>query len=153
MQYLAEFKSLNSANHTKTSEATKEYNCIAYAADRLDQIWWPIYYSTAPYSWPLGQQDDEDLDTFIAGFEAIGYELCESADFEEGYVKVAIYIDLVLGMPSHMARQLDDHSAWTSKLGDLEDISHYSLNALEGGKGFGYGKATTFMRRNINNSR
>jgi hypothetical protein len=66
MQYLAEFKSLNSANHIKTSEASKEYNCIAYAAGRLDQIWWPIYYPTAPYSWPLGQQDDEDLDTFIA---------------------------------------------------------------------------------------
>jgi hypothetical protein len=48
-----------------------------------------------------------------------------------------------------MTRQLDDHSAWTSKLGDLEDISHYTLNALEGGKGYGYGKATTFMRRRI----
>ena len=152
MKYLAMFRSLDSSNHVRTSEATEKYNCIAWAAGHTDEVWWPIYYPTAPYTWPLGQQDNEDLDTFIAGFETIGYERCESPDFEEGYIKVAIYTDLVLGLPTHMARQLNDHSAWTSKLGDLEDISHSSLDALEGGKGFGYGRATAILKRASNPS-
>ena len=149
MRYLSEFKSLNGENHHKTSEATNRYNCIAWAAGRTDEVWWPIFYPTAPYTWPLGLQDNEDLDTFIAGFEEIGYEVCDSPDFEEGYIKVAIYTGLVLGEPTHMARQLDDHSDWTSKLGNLEDISHPSLEALEGGMGYGYGKATAFLKRRI----
>lgn len=149
MRYLEEFKNLNHSNHRKTSDETSEYNCIAWAAGRNDEVWWPIFYPTAPYNWPLGLQDDEDLDTFIKGFEFLGYEICETPDFENGFIKVAIYTDLILGLPTHMARQLDDHSGWTSKLGKLEDISHSSLAALEGGKGRGYGNATTFMKRRI----
>lgn len=50
---------------------------------------------------------------------------------EEGLVKVAIYADEE-DIPQHAARQLAD-GRWVSKLGDLEDIEHTTLDALEEG--------------------
>lgn len=44
--------------------------------------------------------------------------------------KVAIYVD-DSGDPSHAARQTSS-GKWTSKMGELEDIEHDGLSALEG---------------------
>ena len=55
--------------------------------------------------------------------------------------KVAIYA--IGGRTKHMARQLPS-GAWTSKLGDLEDIEHESLSALEGSD---YGNVAMIMAR------
>ena len=61
-------------------------------------------------------------------------------DLEEGVEKIAIYI--LNGKPEHAAKQLPD-GRWSSKLGDLDDITH-TLNGLSGNR---YGQAQVFLSR------
>jgi hypothetical protein len=77
---------------------------------------------------------------FVRAFRQLGYEVCQSPSYEPGLEKVAIYCKG--SAPKHMARQLPS-GLWTSKCGDLEDITH-TLEALEGSD---YGNAVLFMRR------
>lgn len=58
--------------------------------------------------------------------------------------KVAIYADQ-RGIPTHMARQLEN-GMWTSKCGELEDIEHETLEALQG---FLYGSPIQFLSKPI----
>ena len=60
--------------------------------------------------------------------ESHDYKACESYELEEGYEKVVFYID-DNGVPQHFARQLSS-GKWTSKLGDLNDIEHDTLESL-----------------------
>jgi hypothetical protein len=65
---------------------------------------------------------------------------------EAGFEKIAIYVDGD-GVPTHAARQLSD-GAWTSKLGEWEDIRHLTLEAMEDdGLGLGYGKVSLILKR------
>ena len=73
-----------------------------------------------------------------------GFERSESSDPEPGYEKIAIYVDR-RGLPLHAARQLES-GRWTSKMGELEDIEHDTLDALEGPK---YGKPVRYLRRPV----
>jgi hypothetical protein len=50
-----------------------------------------------------------------------------------------------LGTPTHMARQLTS-GRWTSKLGELEDIEHLTLEQLSGSD---YGQAVQFLKRKL----
>ena len=75
-------------------------------------------------------------------FEQLGYEECISDELEHEFEKIAVYARL--GKGQHVARQLDD-GLWTSKLGDLEDITH-SLRGLEGTE---YGKVEKIMKSKI----
>ena len=140
------YPNLRSSVYLLTSPKTPNYNCVAWAAGETNRPWCPIPYDTAPYYWPLGEQDDESLEVFIECFKSLGYEICDDENFEEGFEKVAIYIDEE-GLHSHMARQLVDKQQWTSKCGDLEDISHPHLAALEGNPG--YGKVSCILKRGI----
>jgi len=141
------YQSLRSSDYSVTSPRTPNYNCVAWAAGEDRRPWWPIPYDTAPYYWPLGEQEDESLDVFIECFQSLGYEVCDDENFEPGFEKVAIYVD-ENGMPSHMARQLAS-GIWTSKCGDLEDISHQTLSALEGDRSYGYGTVVCIMKRQM----
>ncbi|HEV3083903.1 MAG TPA: hypothetical protein VGY66_29240 [Gemmataceae bacterium] len=67
---------------------------------------------------------------------------CAGPELESGFEKIAVYA-LASGAPTHAARQLPS-GAWLSKLGDLQDIEHQTLEALEGRD---YGKAVRFLRR------
>lgn len=110
------------ANHRRTSWATKRYNCIAWAADDLDQPWWPQSYDAY---WPKLAIDDLTRDAFVSAFETLGYKNCTSTTgkvFEPGVEKIAIYFK-ANGEPTHAARQLGN-GQWTSKLGDFPDIEH-----------------------------
>lgn len=69
-----------------------------------------------------------------------------SLELDDGYEKVALYVDNA-GIPTHMARQLPN-GEWTSKLGQLEDISHNDLDALEGTQ---YGRLYCILARLISN--
>jgi hypothetical protein len=52
-------------------------------------------------------------------------------------------------IPTHMARQLPN-GAWTSKCGPEEDITHFTLDALETyGTIYNYGCDVLYMRRLI----
>jgi hypothetical protein len=88
-----------------------------------------------------------DLPCYIAAFSTLGYEPCGSGMCEEGYEKLAIYVDND-GFPIHMARQLLN-GEWSSKLGTWIDITH-ELDGLTGTpteSGTPYGSIAQFLRR------
>jgi len=85
---------------------------------------------------------------FIWAFLGLGYFKCGHSRLERWFEKVALYE--LNGEPKHMARQLAD-GTWSSKCGGAEDITHFTLDALES---FGpepfkaeYGEAVVYMKR------
>jgi hypothetical protein len=135
------FPNLKSTPFSITSESTRVYNCIAWAAND-DQNWWePDPYNQ--YYWPPNIQREYSLQALIQVFVLFGYEPCESQDSEPGFERVAIYVDQD-GVPTHAARKLSS-GLWTSKLGTLEDIEH-TLEGLENSR---YGKVGQILRRPV----
>ena len=143
----AYFPRLPRGKYRVTSEATATYNCIAHAAGRDDAWWWPEQ-SEGVY-WPEDVPKIETLECFIEAFAREGYTPCEGHGLDPGSEKIAFYADLD-GTPTHAARQLP-HGAWTSKLGEWEDIEHASLDALEADAGneLGYGQVVCIMKRPV----
>jgi hypothetical protein len=91
--------------------------------------------------WPPNVPTRAHLDSFVAAFQSIGFEICASGTHEQGVEKVALFAD-ANGVPTHAARQMPS-GRWTSKLGPWEDIDH-TLFALESGA---YGSVVQFMQR------
>lgn len=135
-----QFPFLADEGFTETSPATAQYNCIAWAAGRTDEWWWPL--PLGAYSWPAGIPRTETLDSFLLAFQSLGYTKCEDQKLEPGFERIALFT--LDGKPTHAARQLAD-GFWTSKLGKWIDISH-SLNGLVGPM---YGEVAAFMKRPI----
>jgi hypothetical protein len=67
---------------------------------------------------------------------------CESGDREEGFDKVAIYV--LEDKPTHVARLWVEDRAWSSKLGEENDITHHDLDCLEGKE---YGRVARILKR------
>ncbi|MBI1817617.1 MAG: hypothetical protein HYR72_21785 [Deltaproteobacteria bacterium] len=138
------FPQLKRGGYKITSPDTRRYNCHAWAAED-DRHWWqPSPYGGLYWPLPLTGSDDETLDGYTRAFGSRGYSVCDDGGHEAGFEKIAIYVDH-RGMPSHTARQ-NGPGIWTSKLGDLEDIEHVSLEALAGPEP-AYGTVTRFMKR------
>lgn len=133
------FPRLRNSGYRVTSPATIDYNCIAWAAGSVESWWWPD--RLRQYYWPPGIPRNESVEAFVVLFEGVGYEVCEDAEMEQGFEKVAIYVDSN-NKVTHASRQLDS-GAWTSKLGNLEDIEH----AFDGVSGSRYGSVAVIMRR------
>jgi hypothetical protein len=131
---------LKSGDYSMDSPSTPDYNCIAWAAGKTDQPWWPI--NLRPYYWPPELIKRETVRSFILAFKLQGYRRCRSGNYETGFEKVAIYATL-FGEPKHAARQLGS-GVWTSKLGDYQDITHTTCFLLEGD---GYGRVVAFLKR------
>jgi hypothetical protein len=136
------FPNLRGAAYRVTSLPEEGYNCIAHAANKDDLPWWPAAERTLDVYWPDGVVREETIDAFLAAFGAIGYVPCDSPNMEPGFEKIALYVD-ARGVPSHAARQLPT-GAWSSKLGQLDDIEHATLEAVACDL---YGRATCFMKR------
>ena len=134
------FPRLTQDNHSVTSQPSKRYNCIAWAAGQNAKWWWPGPDVEFEY-WPENATRAETLDAFQEAFASVGYTICQGADFEPGFDKVALFAD-DKNRPKHAARQLPN-GRWTSKLGILEDIEH-ALHDLEGSE---YGKVVVLMKR------
>lgn len=135
------FPRLRAAFYRVTSPEDENYNCIAWAAEDDRRKWWP---SDSPKAyWPI--ERDETLGCFERAFGRLGYVRCERPDWETGFEKVAIYAD-ASGTPTHMARQLRS-GGWTSKLGDLQDVEHETLDQLDSDGTYGYGRAALFLKR------
>jgi hypothetical protein len=83
------------------------------------------------------------LAAFVALFEYLYFEGCDSPVFEDGYDKVALYAD-ANGTPTHAARWWKDDGGWSSKLGEENDIRHHSLESLENRD---YGSVVRIFRR------
>jgi hypothetical protein len=144
------FPNLRPEDYVVTSAEDPDYNCIAHAAGRSDAPWWPVEEGTEGVFWPEGVAREETLDCFISAFRIVGYEPCASLGPEDGFEKVVLYAD-GNGVPSHAARQLPS-GAWSSKLGDWEDIEHKTLACLEGREGGApaYGKVARALKRRRN---
>lgn len=134
------FPKLNDQNHSISSPASDSYNCVAWAYEVSDKKMWP---GAQGYYWPPDVAGDDELQTLMQLYIDEGYELCDNGKREDGFKKIAIYVNQEGAQ--HVARQLES-GRWTSKLGDLEDIEHDTLEILEGRD---YGKATVFLRKRI----
>ncbi len=151
----ADFPKLAAAGYEKTSEETGfppepgAYNCIAWAAGDTRWWWWPDPNSYWP---PWTKLRDETVGCFVRTFRWLGYRPCQSSRRQFGFEKVALYAIHRSAMPktlpsdwsgtndwipTHMARQLPN-GAWTSKCGPGEDITHFTLDALERYGYFGF---------------
>jgi len=144
------FPNLTRESYHVTSSPTAEYNCIAHAVGNADRWWWPD--DLAPHAhWPEGLAKAETLEAFVLAYETEGYLVCpdQNRGLEDGFEKVAIFVD-VEGIPTHACRQLSD-GAWTSKLGESEDIQHQTLEDMEGGDGLslGYGQVKIILKRSV----
>jgi len=135
------FPNLKPNEYQIISDRTIEYNCVAWAAGNSDHWWWPDNQSI--YYWPEGAPRLETVNGFVETFRGLGYEPCDSDQYEPGFEKVALYADEATGAPKHMARQVES-GIWTSKLGPQHDIEHRTLSGLEGDE---YGKVVLIMRR------
>lgn len=130
------FPDLADWGYVMTSDIDVDYNCIAWAAGDTTQLWWPIHGY-----WPPGARRELSVGAFIEAYATLGYSVCEDAEHEPGYEKIAIYANDA-GEPLHAARQLNAEH-WTSKCGGYWDISH-PLQALEGCE---YGRVVRIMKR------
>jgi hypothetical protein len=130
-------KGLEGWDYDVTSEPTDQYNCIAWAAGDCSS-WWEPFGDEGSY-WPEGAPLEYTLDAYVRAFELIGFGPCDDDALEEGFEKVAFYVDGAGQI--HAARQIDG-LYWTSKVGCAHDISH-PLDALTGA----YGAIRVFMRR------
>ncbi len=146
------FDKLAAAGYDKTSDATNSppndgaYNCIAWAAHDVHHWWWPH----PDLDWPFWSKREDTIPAFIGAFKWLGYFRCDNSRVQFLFEKVALYADG--DSPKHMARQLPD-GTWTSKCGGAEDITHFTLDALESYgpgplKGH-YGCPVLFLRRFI----
>lgn len=133
------FPNLGNSHCVATSPQDITYNCIAWAAEENDRWWWPD--SMFIGFWPDSVSREVTLIAFIKAFGLLGYSSCANADYEDGFEKVAVFLDAEK-KPTHMARQLNS-GKWTSKLGKLEDIEH----DLAGVEGDAYGKVAQYLKR------
>ena len=131
------FPHITDSGYSIDSPETAEYNCIAWAAADTETFWWP---DNTCY-WPPGTPREATKDAFVKAFETLGYRCCGNDLHEEGYEKIAIYVDPA-GKPTHVARQLSS-GRWTSKLGKKEDVEH----ALDAFKDSIYGDVHVIMKR------
>lgn len=123
-QLLALFPGGLTAYFEITSPKASAYNCIAWAAGEDNRWWWP----QPNRYWPPTATFADSLDAFVGAFGGLGYQPCDTETLEEGFEKVAIFVDEE-AVVAHMARQLPN-GRWTSKLGALEDVEH-DLRAVE----------------------
>ena len=135
------FPKLKSSGYKEASDATIDYNCIAWAAEDTKRVWWPDDRNIG--HWPENITRNTSLKAFIEMFQALGYVVCGHPKHEANFEKVAIYTN-DNNEVTHAAKQLPS-GAWTSKLGKLEDIEH----TLEGisGPDPAYGSVSAIMKR------
>jgi hypothetical protein len=133
------FPSLLNQGYRRTSSPTFDYNCVAWALHDTTQWWEPDPYSQL--FWPPDVARAYKISNYVKLFANRGYSICADETLEQGFEKVAIYTD---GSTfKHVARQLTD-GKWTSKLGEMDDITHASLDALSGQL---YGKPSIFLKK------
>jgi hypothetical protein len=138
------FPGLTRTNWRQTSEATEQYNCIAWALRYSDRFAWPRPEGDPPGWWPDHLPCDETrVDTFLALFESEGFVPCRDGNLEPDYEKVALFVGLDRRL-KHAARQTRD-GWWTHKLGDEEDLETEEVDGLDDPLYFG--RPRYFMKR------
>jgi hypothetical protein len=136
------FPRLADGNHAITSQPTDEYNCVSWVERCMDEWWEP------GFSWPQDIRREDYLDEiamYVALFARSGFEVCESAAHEDGFLKIAIY-GTEAGEFMHVAKELP-RGWWSSKAGVLHDLKHECWCAFEGSWAMQSANAKIFMRR------
>jgi hypothetical protein len=105
-----------------------------------DKRWDPL--PPGVYYWPDNITRSYELESSIRAYGTEEFRNCANGALVEGVEKIAFYLN-PYGFVEHVARQLPD-GRWTSKIGDHEDITHASIDALSGDE---YGQARHFMER------
>ncbi len=137
-----DFPNLDQGFWEKTSGPEPKYNCLAFAAGRIDVFWRPDDYPDEESDyWPTGILREETIAAFSQLFQSLGYQPCTDGNLEAGFEKIAIYA--IGATPTHAARQTND-GRWTSKLGVEEDIVHENPESIAGPC---YGQVVQYMRR------
>jgi hypothetical protein len=94
------------------------------------------------FYWPPGAIRGQSIDALVSAYETLGYEICSGADLEDGYEKVALYVNQ-FGSWEHIAKQEED--GWlSSKLRNLEYIRYPTALAVSSAD---YRQVMYFMRR------
>jgi hypothetical protein len=138
------FPNLRTSDYRVESPPTERYNCVAHAAGDQNHKWACPAVPEPGYYWPEGAERGDHVEALVSAFVMIGYQVCTDGALEEGYEKVALYVDAD-GYWSHVAKQEQDGS-WSSKLGDREDIRHASEHAFAGSL---YGQVVHYMSRSL----
>jgi hypothetical protein len=132
------FPLLTLENHQQTSDSDFNYNCLAFALGDT-QNWWDPPAQFGIY-WPLGFSPDHTVETAKQIIRLSGYTVEVEKDSNPHTDAVAIYAD---GDEwTHFAKFTGGQ--WFSKLGEDHDISHLSLDLLEGDL---YGKVVQILSR------
>lgn len=97
------FPGLRTSSFRVTSAATREYNCIGWAAGDTARWWWPDPDPDAAAYWPSSAPLKETVDAFVAAFATLGYVTCSGEHVESGFEKVALFV--ADGVPTHAVRQ------------------------------------------------
>lgn len=145
------FENLKERDFEITSPFDAKYNCIAHAAEDNEKWWWAVDVKMTGNDvfWFNNIPNQATLENFILAFRKLGYEPCDNSELEKGFEKVAVYVSTKdeihspRGTPTHMARQLVS-GRWTSKLGEDVDISHNTLQSIEGKI---YGEVRQILKR------
>jgi hypothetical protein len=114
------------------------YNCIAWVLGMSDRWIDPL----PPYGtyWPAELPRDYGISTFRALFTLFGFVACANVDFEEGWEKIAIWIDDADEF-AHVAKVIGP-GLFSSKIGEYEDVTH----SLEGMGESCYGSIGLWMK-------
>ena len=115
-----------------TSPKDAGYNCIAFAASDTTRKWDPGMLPAPGYYWPPEALSDnnQDIPALKRMFAALGYEECETAAVESGFVKVALY---AISSEDWLHAAIQEASGeWSSKLGNSYDIRHATPQCIEG---------------------
>ncbi|MDY6294209.1 MAG: hypothetical protein SPL78_08935 [Bacteroidales bacterium] len=128
-----------------TSPQDARYNCISWAMMHKDRWTQPpagYPYLDGVFWWPPNALNGTDISCLVDAFVKEGYEICSSAEFEDDFVKVALYHNPKNNKWTHACRLLRT-GVWASKLGTSFDIEHGSPYTIEGET---YGKVYCIMR-------
>lgn len=130
-----------------TSKETPIYNCIAWAMGFTDR-WVDVVDRTdidvrsGNFTWwPSGVEQSFRPKALKEAFEAVGFEVCESSDYEADYDKSVLYC--MNGIWTHASRILSDVEEH-SKFGESWN-AHHGRNKFSGSI---YGEPFCCMRRN-----
>jgi hypothetical protein len=124
----------------RTSDATKSYNCIAWAFGDDSRWWWPGDPELA--YWPVTGAGSPTLEVFREALEQRGFRESNAAEADSAEGSIALYGETTYGVTeiTHAAKRLGN-SEWSSKLGEDVDVAH-TLSALENGL---YGQVVAYF--------
>lgn len=135
----------NSKAAKLTSPIDQFYNCVGWAVGDHTKWWEPLPSNFPLTFWPI-ERSGYAIDAYASMFESQGFSICPDESFEDGFNKIAVYVNED-NIFCHVARQTKDPSrGWSSKCGKESDIWHVSPQVLEGPD---YGKVWGYMKKAI----